>query len=77
MHQRMDYLSITQTAQFHITLPDNAKINKVKKGIDIMKKYLCIYISALLLLNLVGCGTKGGLYIPEKKYPQDTAPEKK
>ena len=42
-----------------------------------MKKYLCFYISIFLLLNLVGCGTKGGLYIPEKKYPQDTAPEKK
>jgi len=42
-----------------------------------MKKYLCIYISALLLLNLIGCVTKGPLYIPEQKYPQDTAPEKK
>ena len=40
-----------------------------------MKKYLCIYISALLLLNLVGCGTKGPLYIPEKKYPQNTTPD--
>jgi predicted small lipoprotein YifL len=39
-----------------------------------MKKYLCIYISAFLLFNLVGCGTKGPLYIPEQKYPQDTAP---
>jgi len=42
-----------------------------------MKKYLCIYISAFFLLNLIGCGTKGPLYIPEEKYPQDTAPEKK
>jgi predicted small lipoprotein YifL len=39
-----------------------------------MKKYLCIYVSALLLSNLVGCGTKGPLYIPEQKYPQNTAP---
>ncbi len=39
-----------------------------------MKKYLCIYITIYLLLNLVGCGTKGSLYIPEKKYPQDTKP---
>ncbi|MGI9130727.1 MAG: lipoprotein, partial [Candidatus Methylopumilus sp.] len=23
------------------------------------------------------CGTKGPLYIPEKKYPQNTTPEKK
>jgi predicted small lipoprotein YifL len=42
-----------------------------------MKKYLCIYISTALFLSLIGCGTKGPLYIPEKKYPQDTAPEKK
>jgi len=42
-----------------------------------MKKYLCIYISVFLLLNLVGCGTKGPLYIPEQKYPQNTALEKK
>lgn len=42
-----------------------------------MKKYLCIYISSLLLLNLVGCGTKGPLYIPEQKYPQDTKAETK
>ena len=73
----MDYIPLTKTSQFHITDPDNAKINKVKQGIDIMKKYLCIYISVFLLLNLVGCGTKGPLYIPEKKYPQDTTPEKK
>ncbi len=39
-----------------------------------MKKYLCIYITIYLLLNLVGCGTKGSLYIPEKKYPQNTTP---
>ncbi len=39
-----------------------------------MKKYLCIYISAFLLLTLLGCGTKGPLYIPEQKYPQDTKP---
>jgi predicted small lipoprotein YifL len=39
-----------------------------------MKKYLYIYISAFLVLNLVGCGTKGSLYIPEKKYPQNTTP---
>ncbi len=42
-----------------------------------MKKYLCIYLSACLLLISVGCGTKGPLYIPEQKYPQETAPEKK
>ena len=33
-----------------------------------MKKYyflICFYF-----LLLVGCGTKGGLYIPEEKYPQ-------
>jgi predicted small lipoprotein YifL len=36
-----------------------------------------MYVSVFLLINLVGCGTKGTLYIPEKKYPQDTAPEKK
>jgi predicted small lipoprotein YifL len=36
-----------------------------------------MYVSVFLLINLVGCGTKGALYIPEKKYPQDTAPEKK
>ena len=33
-----------------------------------MKKYsflICFY-----LLLLVGCGTKGELYIPEEKYPQ-------
>jgi predicted small lipoprotein YifL len=37
-----------------------------------MKKYLCIYISVFLLLNSVGCGTKGRLYMPdhpEVKYP--------
>ena len=73
----MDYIPLTKASQFHITHPDNAKITKVKQGIDIMKKYLCIYISVFLLLNLVGCGTKGPLYIPEKKYPQDTTPEKK
>ena len=39
-----------------------------------MKKYLCIYVSVFLLLNLVGCGNKGYLYIPEKRYPQDTTP---
>lgn len=39
-----------------------------------MKKYVCIYISAFLLLNLVSCGTKGPLYIPEQKYPQNTPP---
>ncbi|MEY4454302.1 MAG: hypothetical protein RI951_896, partial [Pseudomonadota bacterium] len=58
----------------HITHQDNAKITQIKKGIGIMKKYLCIYISAFLVLNLVGCGTKGSLYIPEKKYPQNTTP---
>jgi predicted small lipoprotein YifL len=73
----MDYIPLTKASQFHITHPDNAKINKVKQGIGIMKKYLCIYISVFLLLNIVGCGTKGPLYIPEKKYPQDTTPEKK
>ena len=33
-----------------------------------MKKYyflICVYF-----LLLVGCGTKGELYIPEEKYPQ-------
>ncbi len=39
-----------------------------------MKKYVCIYISAFLLLNLVVCGTKGPLYIAEQRYPQNTAP---
>ena len=39
-----------------------------------MKKYLCIYISAFLVLSLLGCGKKGPLYIPENKYPQNTTP---
>ena len=73
----MDYIPLTHASQFHITHQDDAKIRKVKKSIDVMKKYLCIYISAFLILNLSGCGTKGPLYIPEKKYPQDTVPEKK
>ena len=45
-----------------------------------MKKYLCIYISAFLLLNLSGCGTKGELYMPdhpEIKYPGDMDKTKK
>ncbi|QDD11430.1 hypothetical protein FIT63_06370 [Candidatus Methylopumilus planktonicus] len=76
----MDCIPLTQTAQFHITLPENAKINKVKKGIDIMKKYLCIYVGFFLLINLVGCGTKGGLYMPdhpEVKYPGEYNKNKK
>ena len=39
----------------------------------IMRVYL---FSALVLFivsfNLSGCGTKGALYIPEQRYPQDT-----
>jgi len=45
-----------------------------------MKKYLCIYLSAFLLLNSVGCGTKGILYMPdhpEVKYPGDYDKNKK
>ena len=70
----MDYIPLTSAPQFHITHQDNAKISQIKKGISIMKKYVCVYISAFLLLNLVSCGTKGPLYIPEQKYPQNTPP---
>ena len=38
-----------------------------------MRVYL---FSGLILLivsfNLSGCGTKGSLYIPEQRYPQDS-----
>ena len=45
-----------------------------------MKKYLWIYVSVFLLINLVGCGTKGGLYMPdhpEVKYPGEYNKNKK
>ena len=35
-----------------------------------MKKLIYIYLSAIIFIS--GCGTKGPLYIPEEKYPQDS-----
>ena len=35
-----------------------------------MKKL--IYICLLAIIFTSGCGTKGPLYIPEEKYPQDS-----
>ena len=36
-----------------------------------------ILLSILLCLTMTACGTKGPLYIPEKKYPQsqDSKPQ--
>lgn len=33
---------------------------------------LSILITLLASLGLTGCGSKGPLYIPEQRYPQDT-----
>jgi len=33
-----------------------------------MKKYY--FLTCFYILLLIGCGSKGGLYIPEEKYPQ-------
>ena len=35
-----------------------------------MKKLIYICLSAIIFMS--GCGTKGPLYIPEEKYPQDS-----
>ena len=35
-----------------------------------MKKIIYIYLLAIIFMS--GCGTKGPLYIPEEKYPQDS-----
>jgi predicted small lipoprotein YifL len=35
-----------------------------------MKKIIYLYLSAIIFMS--GCGTKGPLYIPEEKYPQDS-----
>jgi predicted small lipoprotein YifL len=35
-----------------------------------MLKKLCVLTIFLANLALVGCGTKGPLYIPEQRYPQ-------
>ena len=35
-----------------------------------MKKL--IYICLLAIIFTSGCGTKGPIYIPEEKYPQDS-----
>ncbi|MDZ4140897.1 MAG: lipoprotein [Methylotenera sp.] len=31
-----------------------------------------LFISLYFSIFLVGCGTKGPLYIPEQQYPQET-----
>ena len=35
-----------------------------------MKKLIYICLSVIIFIS--GCGTKGPLYIPEEKYPQDS-----
>ena len=35
-----------------------------------MKRLIYIYFLATIFMS--GCGTKGPLYIPEEKYPQDS-----
>ena len=35
-----------------------------------MKNLIYICLSAIIFIS--GCGTKGPLYIPEEKYPQDS-----
>ena len=35
-----------------------------------MLKKLCVLTIFLANLALMGCGTKGPLYIPEQRYPQ-------
>ena len=35
-----------------------------------MKTLIYICLSAIIFMS--GCGTKGPLYIPEEKYPQDS-----
>lgn len=33
------------------------------------------FIFLLFCLTITACGTKGELYIPEQRYPQDPAPQ--
>ncbi len=41
-----------------------------------MLKNSCVLTIFLANLALMGCGTKGPLYIPEQRYPQkETAPQ--
>ncbi|MBC7787367.1 MAG: lipoprotein [Methylophilaceae bacterium] len=34
-------------------------------------RFLCL-LAVLISLGLTACGTKGPLYIPEQRYPQDS-----
>lgn len=40
-----------------------------------MLKNLCVLVIFAAYLALVGCGTKGPLYIPEQRYPQKNTQE--
>ena len=40
-----------------------------------MPKHMLMIFALCGFTVLIGCGTKGGLYIPEQRYPQKTTEE--